>query len=304
MSWFFIALFAPALWSATNHIDKYLLGRYFQHKGTGALIIFSSLIGLFVLPVILLFQPNVLGILPLHALLIMGSSIISLMGILAYLYALGKDEASIVVPLFQTIPVFAYILGFVFLDETLTVQQIIAALLIVAGAIIISLSRGEKGAQLKGMVLLFMLIASFFIALGSLIFKFVAIQADFWTTSFWMYVGNVLMGAFFLVFIQQYRNQFVSVVQSNRIPAIGLNGLNEVLDVMASLSLRYATLLAPLALVWTVNGFQPFFVLLYGVILTLFFPHIGTESLLKKHLIQKLIAITLMFAGVYLLNNV
>lgn len=303
MSWFFIALFAPALWSITNHIDKYLLGRYFKHKGAGALIIFSSLIGFFVLPLILLFQPNVLGIQPLYALLIMGSSVVSLMGILAYLYALGKDEASIVVPLFQTIPIFAYILGFVFLGETLTLQQIIAALLIVAGAIIISLNLDQKKTRLKMPVFLFMLAASFLIALSSLMFKFVAIQSDFWTTSFWAYVGSALMGVFFLMFVKQYREQFFSVLRNNKIPAIGLNGLNEIVDVAASLSLRYATLLAPLAMVWTINGFQPFFVLLYGVILTLFFPQLGKESLLKKHLVQKLIAIGIMFVGVYLLNN-
>ena len=303
MNWFFIALLAPALWSVTNHIDKYLLGRYFKHKGTGALIIFSSLIGFFVLPVILLFQPNVLGIQPLHALLIMGGSVISLLGILAYLYALGRDEASIVVPLFQTIPVFAYILGFIVLGEILSLQQIIASFLVITGAVGISLDLNQGRARLKITVLLLMLIASFLIAFSSLIFKFVAIQADFWTTSFWAYVGSALVGVFFLVFVKKYRDQFVSVFKSNKIPAIGLNGLNEIIDVVASLSLRYATLLAPLALVWTVNGFQPFFVLLYGVILTLFFPQLGRESLLKKHLLQKLVAIAIIFLGTYLLNN-
>lgn len=66
--------------------------------------------------------------------------------------------------------------------------------------------------------------------------------------------------------------------------------------------MNFATLLAPLALVWVVNGFQPFFVLLYGVIITLFFPKFGTESLLKKHLVQKVVAILIMFVGVLLLN--
>jgi hypothetical protein len=55
--------------------------------------------------------------------------------------------------------------------------------------------------------------------------------------------------------------------------------------------------------VWTANGFQPFFVFLFGVLITIFLPHIGTESLLKKDIIQKIIAISVMFLGGYIMNT-
>src|SRR3989338_5774192 len=121
MNWFFIALLAPALWSASNHCDKYLISRYFNGVGTGALVLFSSLVGLLVLPVILLFQPTVIEVSFSNALAMIVSGIIAIIGIVLYLYAMKKDEASIVTPLFQTIPVFAFILGYFVLGETLTV---------------------------------------------------------------------------------------------------------------------------------------------------------------------------------------
>lgn len=62
MNWFFIALFAPALWSITNHIDKYLITKYFRGGGTGSLLIFSALIGFAVLPFILVIHPQVFDI--------------------------------------------------------------------------------------------------------------------------------------------------------------------------------------------------------------------------------------------------
>ncbi len=50
-----------------------------------------------------------------------------------------------------------------------------------------------------------------------------------------------------------------------------------------------------------VNAFQPLFIFVYGVLLTLFFPHIAKESLLKKHVLQKLAAIVILFFGTWLL---
>lgn len=303
MSWFLIAILSPALWSITNHIDKYLIGKYFKGGGTGALIIFSSIIGLFILPFILIFQPNVLGISPLQATAIIFSSIISLIAILIYLYALKRDEASIVVPLFQTIPIFAFILGYFVLDEVLTSRQVIGSLLVILGGVSLSLDLNNKIPKLKTAIFFLMFLSSFFIALSGLIFKVIAIETDFWTTAFWAYIGDVLMGIFFLVFITNYRIEFLKVIRENKLPILGLNTFNEIVNVIASLAFKFATLLAPLALVWTVNGFQPFFVFLYGVLITLFFPQIGTESLIKKHIVQKIVTIVVMFIGTYILNT-
>jgi len=83
---------------------------------------------------------------------------------------------------------------------------------------------------------------------------------------------------------------------------LSLNGVNEIINITAKVSFNFASLLTPITLTWIVNSFQPLFVFGYGVILTLFFPHISKESLLKKHLAQKLISIAIMFAGTYLLN--
>ncbi|MFA5773242.1 MAG: hypothetical protein WC908_01035 [Candidatus Paceibacterota bacterium] len=47
MSWFFIALGAPFLWAIVNIADQYLVKKYaIGHKGSGGLVLFSSLIGI------------------------------------------------------------------------------------------------------------------------------------------------------------------------------------------------------------------------------------------------------------------
>jgi len=158
MTWFLLPLLAAALWAVTNHIDKYLLGRYFKSGGIGALVIFSSLAGVIVLPLITVFHPDVFSIKPLLLLLILGNGFLYQLGLLPYLYALQKDEASIVVPLFQITPIFSYILGYAVLGETLTMQQFIGSLLVILGAIGLSLDITERRPKFKkeifGLILL------------------------------------------------------------------------------------------------------------------------------------------------------
>lgn len=62
-------------------------------------------------------------------------------------------------------------------------------------------------------------------------------------------------------------------------------------------------MLIPITMVWFVNGLQPVYVFLYGILLTLIFPRISKEDLSKKVLFQKLAAILVMFVGAYLINR-
>jgi len=84
---------------------------------------------------------------------------------------------------------------------------------------------------------------------------------------------------------------------------LGINAINEILNIVAKMIFNFATLLAPLALVWTVNGAQPLVVLIFGLILTLFWPKAFKEDISKANLAKKAIFIILIFVGGYLLNQ-
>lgn len=301
MHWFFIAIFAPILWSLVNHIDKYLLSKYFKGGGIGVLLIFSSLIGFLLLPIIYLIHPTVFTISPLDALILIGMSTISLCYLLLYFYALDRDETSTVTPLSQMIPIFSYFLGYFALGETLTQLQTFSSLLIIMGAVLISLEVLDKKLQFKKVVFLSMFGHSFLFAVTGLLFKMFAIEYDYFTTVFWGYLGDGLIGLCILIFFKKFRQQFMYVFKKNKKGIIGLNFLNEGLNVGAIMSVRFASLLAPLAIVYTIEAFQPFFVLLFGVLLTMLFPKFVNEKIDKKTLTQKIIAILLMFVGSYLL---
>ena len=304
MNWFLIALIPPAIWSATNHFDKYLISKYFKGGGVGALMMFSSIIGVFILSIIAIVHPEVLSFPFSKGIFIASNGFMYLLATLPYLYALKKDETSIAVPMFQLIPVFTYFLAWLILGETLNGNQLFGGILIILGAIIISLELSEaKKIVIKKEVLLLMTISSLFFSLNFLFFKFFAVTASFWVTSFWEYVGFAIFSFFLFVFIKKYRDEFISVIKANKLTVLTLNGINEVLNMIAKLSFNFASLLTPITLTWIVDGFQPLFVFIYGVILTLFFPHISKENITKKHLAHKILAISIMLIGTFLINK-
>lgn len=302
MTWFWIALAAPALYAFANHTDKYLISKYFKNSGVGALIIFSAIFSVFVLPIFYILNPDVLSIGLPSALVLTVNGSLTVISIVLYFHALQRDEASVVVPFYQTIPIFGFILGYLILGETLNTPQIIGSLLIILGAFILALKLEEGAIRFRWAVVLLMLGASLLYAINGVIFKLLALDGGFLISAFWTFAGKVVLGVLFLLFISSYRRQFIEVLKQNSVRVLGLNSLNEIATITADTATFYASLLAPVALVLTVNGFQPFFVLLYGVLLTMIFPQIVTESLRKADLVQKTLAIGLIIAGALFLS--
>lgn len=304
MNWFLIALLPPIFWSITNHIDKYLLTKYFKGGAIGSVAIFSAIISLLLLPIIIFIHPAVLQTFNYSYLLIALNGTLYLLATLPYFYALEKDDASLTVPLFQMIPVFSFILGYIFLKETLTVTQIIGGLIILVSSIFISLNISDiKKMKMKWNIFGLMVLSSILYALNFLFFKRFAIETDFWITSFWEYIGFAFFGVFLLIFIKNYRRGFIHVLRTNKLQVLEINGLNEIINIVAKISFNVASLLTPVTLVWIINGLQPLFVFIFGILLTILLPKISQEDISKKTLIQRVIAIFIITIGVYLINK-
>jgi uncharacterized membrane protein len=302
MNWFTIALFGPIFWSITNHIDKYLLSRHLAGIGKGALILYSTLFGVFVLPIIFFTGTKVLSITPLNALIMCVAGIISSVAIYLYLCALDLDEASIVVPFYQTIPVFGLALGYTLLNESITLMQILGGGIIILGGIILSieLEWGHK-IKFKGKVPILMLTSSFLFALYETLFKLAALDVGFLIGSFWHYTGMLIFGVLIYISVKPFRDDFHSLIKRHSIGFFGLNVANESLTIIGNSFYNFAILLAPVALIMTTTGYQPVFVFIIGIILSYFFPTLSNEKITKFHLMHKTLAILLILIGTYAL---
>ncbi len=303
MTDFLLSLIAPALWAASNHFDKYIVGRYFKNSSVGAMMVFSALIGVVVMPIAFIFQDSAFSISPVSAVLIALNGCLYLIAVQPYLKALRISDASASVPMFQIIPVLTFVLAKIVLKESLNTNQILGGLLIVLGAIIISFEMLEgKKMKLRGDVLGLMFLSSLIFSVNFVLFKYFALDYNFWTTTFWESVGFIGFGVALLIFVKSWRNDFINVFTKQKL-ATGLNVTNEGVNIVAKITFNYVSLLVPITLAWVGVGFQPVFVLFYSILLASFFPHINSEKIKGKHLVHKIVSIIIMTIGAYILNQ-
>src|SRR6202042_976922 len=199
MSWLFFAFSGPVLWAISVHLDKYLVERFFKDSDVAVLLLFTALIGVLLLPVIWYYEPSVLSPGAGSIALIILAGILYMTALLLYLQALQSEEASVVAPFFQAGPLFGYVLAYFVLGETLSPRQMAGGVLIIIGALIVSIRFGQSMKMFKAPLALLMLGWGFIVALASLIFKVFAIRVEFWTTTFWMFVGEGVFGVALLM---------------------------------------------------------------------------------------------------------
>jgi uncharacterized membrane protein len=303
MNWFLVALVNPIVLSIVNHFDKYLLSKNLKGATVGALIIFSALFSITISIIIFIFHPWIFTTVSFaQAVILMVNGALLTTAILLYLYAIDKNEASYVVPFFELIPFFGLLLGFLVLGEVLTKNQLIAGATIVLGSLLLSLEFNQTGNKINHRLMLLMIGSTFLYATNAVVFKLIAVDLGFIDSLFWDMMGKFIFGLIVLAVVSSYRTQFFNMIRLSGKKMIGLNTLNEIMSLVGETSLVFAVLLAPVALVQAVGGIQSPLVFLIGVILTLFFPRWGQERLDGKHLAQKIIGISIVTLGVYLLD--
>ncbi len=298
MSWLFFAFSGPVLWALSVHLDKYLVDRYFRESSVAVLLVFTAWIGVLLLPFIAAYHPETLH-LPLKSSAIMSlSGLFYMGGMYFYLQALQEEEASVVAPFFQTSPIFGYGLAYFVLGETLSHQQLLGVALIVTGAALLSLRRGQRRSAVKTRLVVKMLACAFSLAIGSLIFKAFAVAEDFWPTTFWMFVGEAIFGAG-LLSVPHVRRQFLKLLRLHTVPVLTVNAANELINLGGGLGARYALMFAPLSLVQAIGSTTTLFVFIFGTVLSLL--GVGVrEDLSARNLLQKGASGALIAAGVAL----
>ena len=309
MSWLVFALAGPVFWAISVHLDKYLVERFFKDSDVAVLLVFTASIGLLFLPFIWLYEPDVTAPGAASIAVIMASGMLYMGAMLFYLRALQSEEASVVAPFFQSSPLFGYALAYLVLGEALSGRQMIGGGLIITGALLVSLKLGSSHSaasagtgRFKVRLALLMLACGFALAVSTLIFKIFAVRTEFWTTTFWLFVGEAVF-AIGLLSIRTYRTQFFTLLRTNTAALLSINASNELINLGGGLGSRYALLFAPLSIVQAIGSTTTLFVFLFGVLLSVVSPRLGRESLSGRELAQKGVAAVLVATGVALVTR-
>ncbi|MBX9906456.1 DMT family transporter [Patescibacteria group bacterium] len=265
--WIPIAFLAVILWVIGNLIDKHLIEHFRNDADSdtdaNTLFMFSSL---FAVPTALfaLFMGANFRIDQLNILLGISAGLLNGIYLLLYLHALAKTELSRIAPVFQSIPVFTAIFGWIFLHEVLTQTQLIAGAFLIVGATILSYHKSTSKFMLLPVV--YILIASAAIALQVTLFKAAALDTSFWTGMFWSSIGLIVFGLGVYAYNTRSRVHINAVFAKRNYKLIGLNLFNELIDNAAMFIFLFATLLGPIALVQTVHAYHPVILLIVTTI--------------------------------------
>jgi drug/metabolite transporter (DMT)-like permease len=302
VSWVVFAFSGPVLWAISVHLDKYLVERFFKESNVAVMLLFTAFVGVLPLPFIWLYEPSVTAPGLGSIALIILAGILYMVAMLLYLQALQTEEASVVAPYFQAGPLFGYGLAYLVLDETLTGRQLAGGVLIVLGALSVSVRFAYGARMFKTRLVVLMLTCGFAGALAGLIFKIFALDVEFWTTTFWMYAGEAIFGCALLL-VPTYRRQLLATLRVNTAALLSINGSNELINLGGGLGNRYALMFAPLSIVQAIGSTTTLFVFAFGVVLSLLWPGLGREDLSGRELLKKGIAAALVAVGVALVTH-
>lgn len=293
-----LTIFASFLWAVTNHIDKFMInGINEAGNNIKTLLVFSTLVtGVIFAPICLIVSKFQVSISMLSFISVILSSFIYILATYLYYKALEKNDASMVVVMFQLIPVFSYLLELIIFKENLTIKQTIGSLVIISSTIFISINFEEKNKSPKWLALILMTLSSLLYAIYFFLFDIGIRNSEYISCIFWFQIGFLILGIFFIC-IKSFRVTFFRAIKTNGKRYLSLNITNEVLNIIANSAVNFANLIIPLALANVLDGFQGAFAFILGVIGMKLLPKYFKETISKKIVIQKIGCILLSILG-------
>ncbi len=297
MSWLPFAIAAPLLYGITNFFDKYLIEK--RVRDPMLLTIFGGLVAAAFGCITWIVQgfPSIPG--PALSVLLFSGCIFQ-WALIPYYKALQHDDTSRVTPLFQVIPILALILAAIFLHERLYGNQILGFAIVLVGGIALSLDRRARGVLRLRKSFWLMMLSSVMYTLPFVFFK--SVEQPFWNALTYEFFGFGL-GSVLLMILPSTRKRGLAMLPTIPPATWWPIVTNEIIYIAGKMCTFYATTLVAVSLVTVMAAFQPLFVLLLGLGLTLFFPRIITEDIRRQTFTLKAIATVVVVVGVIIMQR-
>jgi len=298
LDWADAALLSTATMAMVNILDSHLVS-----KGMPSLRAFLIPAGLLsVINATVLFSlfplPQDLGLVPL--LIAVLSAVLRATAVLLILHILQTREVSRVIPVVHTNPVFVAILAVLLLGETITYLQWIAVMVVVLGAVLISIKRESHGSGAGFAASLFLpLIASLLLAAANLTSKHALEHVSYWNM---LAFGSLLVSIIFLSV--SLRPLPLRQLLTLRRPVLtaGLLILANALVLFGMFLMFWAIQNGPVSLVSAIAGARPAFVFIYAVVLGRI-SHVLLEQRMGKQTIAlRLGAIAMIVGGMTIIR--
>lgn len=238
--------------------------------------------------------PEGVGILPV--LVAVASGILRATAATIMLYNLQREEVSRVIPVVYTYPIFVAIIAVPLLGETLAYLQWLAIIIVVAGAVMVSVRQSPSGSTIwLGKPLLLLFSSSLFFAMADITSKYALAYISFW--NMFSLTAFCISGIFLLVSLRPHILTQLSNMK-RRNSAIALLAFNETLAPTAVVLLFWALEGGLVSLVSTIASSRPIFVVIFALILSRILPGFLEWQPGKGMLALRLVATAMIVGGI------
>ncbi len=224
------------------------------------------------------------------------SGIFRTIAVTLLLYNLQREEVSRVIPVVYSYPIFVAIIAVLFMGETLGYLQWLAIIIVVAGALMVSVRQSPSGSTIwLGKPLLLLFGSSLLLAMADVTSKYALAYISFW--NMFSLAAFCISGIFLLVSMRPHvLSQLISMERRNS--AIALLAFSEILAPVGIVLLFWAIERGPVSLVSTITSSRPVFVVIFALILGRILPEFMEWQPGKGILALRLVAIAMIFGGI------
>jgi len=297
MTWFLLVILSSFFYAVVTVLNKFLL----QQRATTRPLVFTFWLGILSVLTFVL-APFGLGWPGLNAFLFdILVGIVYFVSILYFYEALDINEASRASSLTGGLTALIILfLSYGFLAEKLTLAQLFAFFLLVAGGFLISVkkSRGEIRGGMKGFW--FLVLTIILSAVYWIMAKYVFDTQGFITGFVWSRLGFVLAAVAILA-RPLWRRMIFSSERQLTFKLSSFFVSSKLLAAFGSLSIHLALSLGNAALVNALQGVQYVFLLIFAIFLSKRFPEFLEEKTSAGIIMQKIIAVLLIGGGLAIL---
>jgi drug/metabolite transporter (DMT)-like permease len=318
--WLSIAITSYLINAGVYVADKFLLSKRIHSSITYAFFVGIWSIFNFI---ILAFDPWVPTFRQLLIDLLAG--MLFLFTLIFWYKALHQSEATRVVPVVGAlVPIFSFILSYIFLDEILSERQFLAFAILIIGGILISIKQtrfyyvkevmnsfklkfgnilGGVHAQYNSTqrLLLNSIISALFFAAYYVLIKYIYTTQPFIGGFVWSRLGTFI-GVLLIFCVTDYRKNIIEYQKGQKTPKnLAFFFTVRILAALAFIMLNWAISLGNVALINALQGTQYIFLLIIVLFLSTRFPKIMREETGGGVLFQKVIGAALVAIGLYML---
>lgn len=305
LPWILYILIATVVGTLVGFIDNYVADVLFDDKHPQAeKMVAGPAYAVFGVVILAIFRPSFESIWPV--LLLAGSGMVSSISSIFYFAGISKEETTTAKIFAQLIPVFALVLGWVFLGQKIDARQMLAFAIIMLAPIIVIASKDKRSKKTGGKAAIFFIIEAILVAVSSILF----VQANnisdfnFLISMAIMMIGKGCLDMIIMGADRKWRRHFYNEVEKRKGKVIFVVLGNTVIWVFADTLYRFATVQADALALADVSYRAISLVMTFflGVVLSLLWPNFGREKLTKRAVLAHLVATAVALIGIVLIG--